>query len=330
MAGPDFPSPEQVDSLPDFGQLPPASRHSYLLRVTPMADGSSLCLPVNVLVGKEAGPHLLMVAGVHGNEYEGITAQYELWEELSPEEVSGAVVMVPVANPPAFRVGQRRNPEDMLDMNRVFPGKPDGTVTEQLAYRLYHDVAAKVDMVLSMHGWTHGSLVVPYTEYPRDLPVTEASRAAAVAFGLEYIEAFDWHPGLLVAACANAGIPAIEPEIGGLSCTVPERRVRYKQGALNLMCHLGMLPGDPDPPGEVREVTRTMHFAPVGGVLRRHKELGDAVQPGDTIATICDLNGAPLESVQAPGEGFVAAQLLAATVNPGDLVAVIFIPQEGS
>lgn len=316
--------------MPDVGRLPPTSRHSFSLRVTRMADGGSLCLPVNVLVGKEAGPRLLMVAGVHGNEHEGVMAQYELWEELSLEEVSGAVVMVPVANPPAFRVCQRRNPEDMLDMNRVFPGKPDGSITERLAYRLYHDIALSADFVLSMHGWTHGSLVVPYTEYPKDLAVTEVSRAAAIAFGLEYVEAFDWHPGLLVAACTEAGIPAIEPEIGGLSCTVPERRARYKEGVFNLMRHLNMLPGDPSPQDVIREVTRTMHLAPVGGVLRRQKELGDTVERGETIATICSLNGAPIESIEAPGDGFVAAQLLTAAVNPGDLIAVIFIPQEGS
>ncbi len=325
-----MPAAEQVSALPNLTALPSASRHSYLLQVTPMADGTRLCLPVNVLIGEHSGPTLLMVAGVHGNEYEGIMAQLELWEELAPEEISGVVLMVPVANPPAFRAGFRRNPEDMIDMNRAFPGRMDGAVTEQLAYRLYHDVATRADMVLSMHGWMHGALVLPYVEYPRGMPTTGAARSAARIFGPSYIEGLDWHPGLLVAACTQAGIPAIEPEIGGLACTMPERRAQYKQGTYNLMRHLGMLPGEVQVPGAVQEVTREMLFAPLGGVLQRHKELGDPVRPGGAVATIRDLNGAPLAVIESPVEGIVAAQLLTAKVDPGDLVAVIFMPQEGS
>jgi N-alpha-acetyl-L-2,4-diaminobutyrate deacetylase len=324
-----YPAVQAVDALPDVKSLPPGSRHRYALKVVTMADGTTLHLPVNVLVGQADGPVLLMVAGVHGDEYEGITAQLELWRELNPEDVSGVVVMVPVANPPAFRASQRRNPADMLDMNRVFPGKAQGAVTEQLAYHLYHEVARRCDVVLSMHGWTFGALVVPYVEYPLNAATTEAARAAAAVFGLEYVEGFDWHPGLLVAACTKAGIVAIEPEIGGLSCTLPERRARYKQGARNLMIHLDMLSGEISAPASVSEVRREMLFAPIGGVLRRHKELEDPVAPGDAVATIADLNGTPLVTLTATAEGFVAAQRLAATVNPGDLVAVIFTVQEG-
>ena len=182
-------------------------------------------------------------------------------------------------------------------------------------------------MVLSMHGWTEHSLVVPYTEYPSASSVTDASRAAAYAFGLEYVEAFDWPDGLLVAACTRAAIPAIETEIGGLACTLPERRSRYKLGARNLMRHLNILPGEVEDTSGIREVTREMLFAPTGGILRRHAELGETVQPASRVASICDLNGVPLVTLEASQPGFVAAQLLAATVNPGDLVAVIFTPQ---
>jgi predicted deacylase len=323
---PIFPFIEKVESLPQIQNLPPGSRHRFSLQVTLMADGTMQSLPVNVLVGQSNGPSLLMVAGVHGDEYEGILAQIELWEELAVEHVNGRLLMVPVANPPAFRSWQRRNPGDMLDMNRVFPGKADGTITEQLAYRLFHEVALKADMVLSMHGWTHGALVVPYVEYPRGAKTSQASEAMARAFGLEYIEAFDWHPGLLVAACTKTGIPAIEIEIGGLSCTLPERRELYKRGVYNLMRHLNMLSGQLELSHQVRLVTRSMLFAKKGGILRRHKELKATVSQGETIATICDLNGVELTTCEAPNDGFIAAQLLTGSVNPGDLIAVIFTP----
>jgi len=293
-----------------------------------MADGTTLCLPINIMVGRKTGPLLLMVAGVHGNEHEGILAQLELWEELFPEEISGTIIMVPVSNPPAFRARQRQNPEDMIDMNRIFPGKADGTITERLAFRLYHDITCKADMVLSMHSWTNGSLVVPYVEYPRESPASEASEAMARAFGLEYIEAFDWPPGLLVNECTQAGIPAIEAEIGGLSASIPERRELYKRGARNLMRHIHILPGQPDPANEVLQVTHSILFAETGGILRQYKDLRAPVRRGETIATICDLNGTELAACEAPRDGFIAAQLLAASVNPGDLIAVLFTPKD--
>ena len=206
-----------------------------------MADGTEPALPVLVASGASHAPRLVCVAGIHGNEPEGITALLELWDEIEPSDLAGTLVFVPAANPPAFRAGERRNPEDPLDMNRIFPGRADGTITERLAHRLFHDVVVGADFVLSLHGWGRGALVVPYTEYPRDSPVTQASRAAARAFGLEWIEAFDWPPGMLVAVCARHGIPAIEPEIGGLEITVSERRALYKRCTLNLMSHLGLL-----------------------------------------------------------------------------------------
>lgn len=300
------------------------ARYPYALPAGKMADGTTVSLPVLVAVGQAQRPRLVCVAGIHGNEPEGITALLELWGELDVETLQGTVVFVPVANPPAFRAGERRNPHDGLDMNRIFPGSATGTVTERLAHCLYHEVVAGADFVLTLHGWGRGGMVTPYVEYPRHGEVAPASRAAAVAFGLEWIEAFAWPPGLLAAVCARNGIPAIEPEIGGLECTTPERRALYKRGVRNLMHHLGLLPGAPTLDQPARDVTRAEVTAPVGGIVHRHGELGEAVRAGALIATISDLLGQPLAEIHAPMTGFIAAQRLAAAVNPGEQIAVIF------
>ena len=317
---------QHTDHPLDIEALPLLSRHRFAYRVTTMADGTTLALPVMVMRGGKAGPRLACVAGVHGNEHEGITALLELWEELDLAGIAGTLMMAPVGNPPAFHKASRRNPEDMLDMNRSFPGRIDGSVTEQLAYHLYHGIVQGADMLLSMHGWTDDSLVVPYTEYPRESPVSQASLAAARSFGLEYLEAFDWPPGLLVAVASRAGIPSIEPEIGGQGVTLPERRARYKLGVRNLMKHLGMLPGSPETPEPIRHVERAMLYAPAGGIIRRCAELGDGIQEQGMVAVITDLTGEPLAEIRSPLEGFVASLRLRASVNPGDLIATIFRP----
>jgi uncharacterized protein len=189
-------------------------------------------------------------------------------------------------------------------------------------------VVIGADFVLSLHGWGRAAMVVPYTEYPRDSPVTEASRAAAAAFGLEWLEPFDWPPGMLVAVCARHGIPAIEPEIGGMEVTLPEHRARYTRGIHNLLRHLGMEPGQPDVPARVSDVHREELAAPTGGIIRRCVEVGDTVVAGDRIAAITDLLGDPLAEIVAPCDGFVAALRLSSAVNPGQQVAVIFQPRE--
>jgi predicted deacylase len=307
-----------------YDALPPRSRHRFIMPTGQMADGTSLALPVLVACGTMPAPRLVCVAGIHGNEPEGITALLDLWNELELGGLAGTLVLVPVANPPAFRAGERRNPEDPLDMNRIFPGRPDGSITERLAHRLFHDIVGGAAFVLSLHGWGRGALVVPYTEYPRDAPVTESSRAAARAFGLEWIEAFDWPPGMLVAVCARDGIPAIEPEIGGLEITDPTRRTLYKRCTRNLMMHLGLLPGTPETPAIVWDVVRATVSAPAGGVLRRAVELEDPICRGDVIATITDLLGQPRAEVVSPRDGFVAALRLTGAIAPGEQVAVIF------
>jgi predicted deacylase len=309
-----------------YEDLAPRTRTAFTLPMNDPAGGEEK-VSVLVAAGGAHRPRLVCVAGIHGNEPEGVTALLELWDEIDPAVLDGTLALVPVANPPAFRAGERRNPGDGLDMNRIFPGRADGSVTERLAHRLYHDVVDGADFVLSLHGWGRGALVVPYTEYPRDFPVTAASRAAAEAFGLPWVEAFEWPSGMLVAVCARNGIPAIEPEIGGLECTTPDRRDLYKRCTRRMMRHLGLLPEPRDATIEVRDVVRTQLTAPVGGVLRRCVELEAPVAVGEPIAIITDLRGQPLAQSTAPIEGFVAALRLTASVNAGDQVAVIFRPR---
>ncbi len=319
--------PVQMVSRPiEFSTLSLNTRYRFAYRVTTTAEGNILTIPCLVLVGKAHKPRLTCVAGVHGNEHEGIAALYEVWKELDVNFLNGSVVLVPIANPPAFKSCMRRNPEDQIDMNRIFPGRSDGNTTEQISYHLFQGILLGSDLVLSMHGWTGDAMTVPYTEYPANTSVTEISRVAAIAFGLEYIEEFEWLDGQIGSVCNRAGIPAIEPEIGGLGCTVPERRTLYKQGMYNLLKHLNILPGKPEIPAKVKHVKRAMLYAPVGGVLHQLIDLGKPVSVGDRIAVISDLWGELISEITSPISGFVAIQKLTACVNPGELVAVVFQP----
>ena len=126
----------------DVEALAPRSLHAFDFAVVRLADGSWLTVPVKVAVGNRPRPRLVALAGVHGDEPEGMLSLLDFWDTCDPGRLQGTVILVPVANPPAFAAHQRRSPLDGLDLNRTFPGKADGTPSERLAYRLLHEVIA--------------------------------------------------------------------------------------------------------------------------------------------------------------------------------------------
>jgi predicted deacylase len=117
----------------DITELPLGTTRHLHLRVE-MDDGAgSREMPVCVLVGRRRAPCVAFVAAVHGDEYDGIVALHELARELDPTQLNGGMIIIPVANPFAFEAAQRRTPQDDKDLNRVFPGRADGSLTERLA-----------------------------------------------------------------------------------------------------------------------------------------------------------------------------------------------------
>ena len=212
----------------NFDDLPVGAKYPLDLDVVPLATGGTLSVPVNVMIGSQTGPCLALVAGVHGDEGEGILSLMELWDELQPAEIAGRLVMVPVANPPAFAAHRRTSPLDDGDLNRIFPGRPNGRPSERIADRLFHEVLKQADFVFSMHSWYAAGSVLPYVEYKHRAATAEASLAAAEAIGFEIIRISEWAPGLLTRVVNEAGIAGIEAEIGGTGISTTANRARYR------------------------------------------------------------------------------------------------------
>jgi predicted deacylase len=308
-------------SVPD--DLRPGTRHRFALEVDRLPDGTMLSIPVNVLAGRQRRPCMLAVAGHHGDEHEGPAALARLWAALDADTLDGTLIMVPVLNPPAFRANARRNPEDQVDMNRIFPGDPGGSITHRIAHRFTEQLAVRADFILSMHGWSSGYGVLPYIEFPSQSPVAAPSRESAAAFGLDYLNPLHPGPGRLLTEASARGIPIIEVEIGGMGITVPDRRVLYERGLINLLRHLRLLGGVL--PQERRHfISRHEVVAPTGGLLQREVEIGDQVHAGQLLATVLDLNTGPVAEVTAPRAGLIGVACLAASVLPGQLVATVF------
>ncbi len=311
----------------DVEGLPLRSHHEYDFALDRLADGSWLTIPVKVAVGTRRRPRCVAIAGVHGDETEGMLALLDFWQTCDPADLDGTVVLVPVANPPAFAAHQRRSPLDGLDLNRTFPGRADGSPSERLAHRLLHEVVAGADFLFTLHSWYSTGTVVPYVEFPDgEGPVAVRSYEAARAAGFRRLRRSDWPPGLLVPAANAMGIPGIEAEIGGQGASDSANRAAYVDHLVRLLQHLGIRRGTPPDNPSPEVYTRGSLFAPTGGMLRLAVEPGVFVEAGALLATITDLHGRPVAEMRAPHAGLVAAVRRFVSVNPGEHVFAFFRP----
>jgi hypothetical protein len=316
-----------VDRI-DVREAPDGTRRQFSLSIARLGDGSLLTVPVHVLAGTGAGPCLAVVAGVHGDEAEGIAALFELSREMQLTEMKGRLVLVLIANPPAFAAHQRRSPVDGIDLNRVFPGSPSGSLSERLAHRLFLLVKENAQFLFTLHSWYATGDALPHVEISgKELPTREATFRAAVASGFSHVRLADWHPGLFPSAANTVGIPSMEAEIGGMGTSRTEYRKQYGDHIRALMRHLGMLSEPSAQPSRRPDAFVSQHVtAGTGGVLLTDAVLGSAARKGDLLGTIVDPQGGLLEELRSPFDGVLMARRTFLSVTPGDIVFTLFRP----
>jgi predicted deacylase len=274
-----------VDCI-DYAALTPG-RHQlrYLVPGTTLPDGSPLAIPVTILVGRNPRPRLTAIAGVHGNEYPGPLALLEIAAELDPASIEGTVVLVPFANPLAYNAGTRVSPEDGVNLNRVFPGDPNGSLTLRLAHALVDGIVQDADLAVDLHSAEATGVMMPMSGFREHSgPVALASARAAAAFGLEMSWMMRWAPGTLSTALNQRGIPAVGCEVGGGGIASAQEIELYRDGVMRLVR------GEQRPlPPEV-EVMEDL-TAPTSGILDIKVQLRDEVRAGQLLAHL--FPGAP-------------------------------------
>ena len=261
-------------------------------------------------------PELWVVAGVHGNENEGIACVDDVLGELEPTR--GTLVGVPVAHPAALRAGTRRGVDD-VDLNRVYPGRADGGATERVAQALWRELDGHASALLTLHSWHAEGATTPYVEHAAG---DEDGRALAHALGVPFVEAWDWPPGLLPAAATRAGVVSAELELGGLGAQTPQMRDIGVAAVAGAMRHLDMLAGEPQRGG--RDVRRHVLAAGQGGRVRHLLPLGCAVSRGTPLAQVRSLGGGVLETLTSPADGWLAIHNTYGFVHAGEDVVILF------
>jgi predicted deacylase len=272
------------------------------------AGGHELRLPVLLVRGAAHGPRLVVTAGVHGDEYEGVHTIFALYQDLEPSRMAGDLLAVPVANPPAFWNLSRTSPLDGGNLARVFPGDAAGSPTAAIAYHLDQRILAHADLYLDLHSAGVRCLMPTLIGYHE--PDARA-RVAALAFGAPVVWCHPHvAPGRTVSSAIDRGIPALYTEARGAGRIHPDDLLVYRRGVENILRHLHILEGVPEAAacdyhlrgdGNINEsVTSTQP-----GFLMPSVELLQRVSKGQELGVLFDLHAHPVERFAAPCDGLV-------------------------
>ncbi len=297
----------------DLNRLPRGEKTRRSLEIPTRPDDGDCSLPLLSVIGADAGPTLLVLAGVHGDEYEGIAAIPQVFAAVEPDQLRGALIMVPVCNPPAYRAALRSSPVDGLNLARVFPGAVDGSITQRIAHWIVDKLLRHADFMIDLHtGGIAYELPLLNGYVHDDGRLGQAALAAAKAFGAptRWGHPLPIPPGRSLTAATDLGVPCVYTEAPGSAGIDPDVLECFRTGVTNVMKHLGMLSGDliRRPPrhhlvghGDLDSVIA----APAPGLFRRECGLLDAVEAGQCLGTIRDEHGAITSEIIAKSAGIV-------------------------
>ncbi|GAB4404665.1 MAG: M14 family metallopeptidase [Anaerolineales bacterium] len=288
--------------------------------------GHVVQVPLFLVHGAKAGPTLVITAGVHGAEYASIAAALEIGQTLTPEAVHGSVIVAPVVNMPAFRARSIYVcPLDGKNLNRVFPGNPDGTASEQLAHWLFQNLLKKADYYVDLHGGDLVEALIPFTIYnvSGNEQVDRKSKELAQVFGIPYVVRSETR-GSTYSAAAHEGIPSMLAEAGGQGLWPREAVALLTTGVNRLMRHLGMLEGPAPEPIPTLSLDKFIWLrSEHDGYYYLDVNVGDTVRQGQLLGKITDFQGNTLQTVESPADGRILFLVSSLAINKGDpLLAV--------
>jgi N2-acetyl-L-2,4-diaminobutanoate deacetylase len=315
-------------------------QHGFL-RLPHSRDDSawgSLTIPLTV-VKRGAGPTAILTGANHGDEYEGPVALFKLAASLRAEEVTGRVLIVPAMNYPAFRAGRRTSPIDGGNLNRAFPGRPDGTITEKIADYFQRGLLPIADYVLDVHSGGKTLDFVPFAAVHAlaDAELQARCEAAMRAFGAPYsliLRELD-SVGMYDTATEAMGKVFVSTELGGGGTTTARSVAIADRGVRGFLGHAGILPGGPAPAATVNLDMPTDDcyvLSAHAGLVEPCVDLGDPVRAGQVLARVHDVQrtGAPAIDYRARLDGILVGRHFPGLVQTGDCLAVVAVLKERS
>ncbi len=312
-----------ADSWEIGGVAVAAGAYEYVkIPVARMLTGSETGLPIHCVRGAKPGPTLSVLACVHGDEPQPIRAFQNVIAQIDRSQLSGALLLVPVANPFAFANFSRQSPDQHEQTNLwgAFPGSAKGTLTQRYAHQIREILIENADYLVEFHSGGAAGRIQRRVDMDPDYEgaVGEKSREMAIAFasgGAGLVHGVPFSKSSASGHALTQKIPAISVEIGGAylpECEENLYRNDLEQGFLNLLVHLGMMPGD-----EKREKIIYFDFAhraeanpSSGGYLISRKthfaDLGAKVSEGELLGEMLDpFSLEVVEELRSPADGLL-------------------------
>lgn len=309
-------------------------KHAGYLRVPHSVHRSAYgWIPIPIAsISNGAGPTIVMMAGNHGDEYEGQIAISNLARTLNATDITGRVILLPMLNAPAAEAGLRTSPIDEGNLNRSFPGSASGSPTEMIAHYVEEILMPLADYAVDLHSGG-SSLFYPPTllrGQGHSIEETQALNRLQDAFDLPYAWIFTGGGGrgstarTAMGAANRKGVINVMAELGGGGEVTPDVLHRTERGLRRILHSLGMLPGYvPDASQGTQELNAQGSIYAYGsGIFEPLKSIGDDVAEGEIVGLIHhpDTPLAEPNNITSPYEGMVLCRRAMAQVMRGDAV----------
>lgn len=286
--------------------------------------------PFIAIRGASDGPSLLVTAGIHAAEYTGIEAAIRLGTSLQPSAIRGTVVIIPLLNRPGFYERSIYvNPEDNDNLNRLFPGRADGTWGERFAHRLLTEVITRFDHAIDLHAGDLIEELTPFVIYRQtgdaalDARITTMADAYGAPWAVRSAPTGERPGSLYAVACLN-GVASMLAESGGRGLLIEEDVVRHVRGVTNILRAIGMLEGAPEP---VTPPTVVKSFdwlrSPAEGIFHPRVAVGHMVKKDEAVGELVDLVGAPIATLTAPTSGVLLFIVTSPAIKKDGLLLAI-------
>ena len=299
--------------------------------VVPPGADSGLKIPVVVVNGAKPGPVLALVSGLHGTEYASIIALERLAGRLDPATLAGTVIIVPLVNVASFEQKVPHvNPVDGKNMNRFYPGDPNGTQTDRASYLITQQVVEPSDHLIDLHGGDLDEDLRPYSYWsPTGRAAQDSvSRAMVLAFGLDHIIISAYRPRDPAASryldntAATRGKPSITVEAGRVGTVAPADVEALITGCLNVMAYLKMLDRPVHPIEHPVWIERVVSVtSEATGVFYPLVARGTYVAEGMRLGYVTDYVGRTVFEARAPVGGIVLFVRGVPSMTTGETIA---------
>ncbi|UII78331.1 succinylglutamate desuccinylase/aspartoacylase family protein [Flagellimonas sp. CMM7] len=312
---------------------------SILKYTTEFTDsfGNSAKLPIVIVKGKQQGRILTVLAGVHGYEYPPIMAVQSFLKEVNPEDLKGTIIILPIANTAAF-YGRSLfvNPLDGANLNNAFPGKEDGTITQQIAHFITKNIIPPTDVFLDIHGGDASEDLIPFVCYYNHKGKSEATELAkklsktsgfANVVSYPYTIEDDEPAKYAFKQAVQDGKVGLSFEAGKLANVQEDAVVLNKNGIYNVLNALDMYTSNFDIPEKLELYDNQVYIKiPATGIFYSDLYAGEPVKKGQKIGVITNEFGELLEKVLAPESGTILYKIGTPPVTKGETLMCIGIP----